>query len=110
MERITSRYLHPDIFTFISKWKTDLTSSGKQPSPLEEAVIDLENEWSQKYVTGTWEDPTEPTLSPESWNLDPPPLMANHPPRIMDSNTRITVREDSLKETTPKIRQLTGLG
>jgi hypothetical protein len=76
-----------------------------------QSVIDLENEWSQKYVTGTWEAPTESSLSPVSWNLDPPSLMVNHPSRITDSNTRITIREDSLKErTTPKIRQRTGLG
>ncbi len=41
MGRTTARYLHPVISTFISKWETDLTSTGKQPSPLEQAVIDL---------------------------------------------------------------------
>jgi hypothetical protein len=46
MGRTTSRYLHPVISTFIVKWETDLTSSGTQPSPLEQEVIDLENEWS----------------------------------------------------------------
>ncbi len=102
MGRIATRYLHPVISTFIANWETDLTSSGKQPSPLEQAVIDLENEWSQKYVTGTWETPTELSLSPVSWNLDPPPLMTNHPHRITDSNTRITLREGSLKEPLPK--------
>ncbi len=54
------------------------------------------------HVTGTWEAPTEPSLSPVSWNLDPPPLMSNHPSRITDSNTRITLREGSLKEPIPK--------
>jgi hypothetical protein len=29
------------------------------------------------------------------------PLMANHPPRVTDSNIRITLREDSLKESLP---------
>jgi hypothetical protein len=48
MGRITARYLHPAISTFIANWQTDLTPSGKQPSPLEQAAIDLENEWSQK--------------------------------------------------------------
>jgi hypothetical protein len=52
MGRTTARYLHPVISTFITDWESDLTSSGKQPSPLEKTAIDLENEWSQKYVTG----------------------------------------------------------
>ncbi len=82
MGRITARYLHPVISTFIANWQADLTSAGKQPSTLEQAAIDLENEWSQKYVTGTWEAPTEPSLSPVPWNLDPPPLMANHHTRL----------------------------
>jgi hypothetical protein len=90
MGRITTRYLHPVISTFIINWETDLTSSGKQPSPLEQTVIDLENEWSQKYVTGTWEVLPEVSPSPVSWELDPPPLTTNHPSRITDSNTRIT--------------------
>ena len=103
MGRITSRYLHPVISTFITDWASDLTSSGKQPSPLEQLdAIDLENEWSQKYITGIWEASTDPPPSSASWELDPPPLTANHPPRITDSNTRITLREDSLKEPLPK--------
>ena len=102
MGRITVRYLHPAISSFITDWVADLTSSGKQPSPLEQAAIDLENEWSQKYITGIWEASTDPPPSPASWELDPPPLTANHPPRITDSNTRITLREGSLKEPLPK--------
>jgi hypothetical protein len=81
MGRTTSPYLHPVISTF---------------------TIDLENEWSQKNATGIWETSTEPSPSPVSWDLDPPPLTTNHPSRITDSNTRITVREDSLKETLPE--------
>ena len=101
MGRTTARYLHPAISTFIANWEADLTSSGTQPSPLEQAVIDLENEWSHKYVTGTWEAPIESSPPPVIWNHDPPPLMANHPPRITDSNTRITLREGCLKEPLP---------
>jgi hypothetical protein len=44
MKRTTVRYLHPTMSTFIADWEDDLTSSGKRPSPLEEAGIDLENE------------------------------------------------------------------
>ena len=61
MGRITTRYLHATISTFIANWETDLTSTGKNSSPLEQAVIDLENKWSQKYVTGTRECPTQPS-------------------------------------------------
>ena len=101
MGRTTARHLHPVISKFIAKWETDLTSTGTQSSPLEQATIDWENEWSHKYVTGTCEAPTEPSPPPVIWNHDPPPLMANHPPRITDSNTRITLREGCLKEPLP---------
>ncbi len=100
--RITTRYLHPAISTFINNWETNLTSAGKKHSPLEQAAIDLDNESSQKYVMGTWETPTERSPSTVSWELDPPPLTAIHPSRITDSNTRITLREFSLKEPLPK--------
>jgi hypothetical protein len=40
---ITVRYLHPVMSTFITNWETALTSVGKQPSPLEQVIIDLEN-------------------------------------------------------------------
>jgi hypothetical protein len=76
----------------------------EKPSPLVQAVINLDNEWSQKYITGSWEAATDPspTPAPVSWELDPTPLTANHPPRITDSNTRVTLREGSLKEPLPK--------
>jgi hypothetical protein len=32
--------------------QSELTSTGQSPSPLDQGDIDLENEWSQKYVTG----------------------------------------------------------
>jgi hypothetical protein len=101
MGRNTARYLHPAISTYIAAWEADLTSAGTQPPPLAQAAIDLENEWSHKYVTGTWVDPTEPSPPSTTWHHDPPPLMTNHPPRVQDSNTRITLREDSLKESLP---------
>ncbi len=61
MGRNTTRYLHPDMSTYITAWEADLTSVGTQTPPLAQAVTDLENEWSHKYVTGTWVDPTEPS-------------------------------------------------
>jgi hypothetical protein len=70
-----------------------LTSTGKQLSPLAQTAIDLENEWSQKYVMGTWEAPTKPLPPTICWKLDPPPLTTIHPSRITDSKTRITLRE-----------------
>ncbi len=60
MGRHTPRYLHPAISTCIADWEAHLVSTGTQPSPSTQAVIDLENEWSQKYVMGTWVAPTEP--------------------------------------------------
>jgi hypothetical protein len=101
---------HPAISTFIADWQAELISTGQSPSPLEQAAIDLENEWSQKYVTGALEVPTDPPPSPVQvlWELDPPPLLAHQPPRITDSNTRITQREGSVKEPLPKSES--GLG
>jgi hypothetical protein len=101
MGKHTARYLHPTISAYIADWEADLASTGTQPPPLAQAVIDLENEWSQKYVMETWVAPTEPSSPPVIWHHDPPPLMVNHPPRITDSNHRITIREDSLKEALP---------
>jgi len=60
MGRHTARYLHPAISTYIVEWEADLASTGTQPSPSAQAAIDLENEWSQKYIMGTWVAPTEP--------------------------------------------------
>jgi hypothetical protein len=41
MGRLTARYLHPVISTFIVYVQPELTSTGQSPSPLEEEVIDL---------------------------------------------------------------------
>ena len=101
MGRNTARYLHPVISVYIADWEADLASTGTQPPPLAQAAIDLENEWSHKYVMGTWISPTETSPPSVIWHHDPPPLMANHPPRVTDSNIRITLREDSLKESLP---------
>jgi hypothetical protein len=84
MGRITERYLHPVISTFIANWETDLTSSGKQLSPLDQPVIDLENEWSQKYACNGNLGSPDRTLTitcilesrPTSTNVKPP--VSNH--------------------------------
>ncbi len=101
MGRHTARYLHPSISAYIADWETDLASTGTQPPPLVQAVVDLENEWSQKYVIGNWVAPTEPSPPSVIWHHDPPPLMTHHPTRVTDSNIRITLREDSLNEALP---------
>jgi hypothetical protein len=101
MGRHTARYLHPAISTCIADWEADLASTGTQPPLLAQTAIDLENEWSQKYVMGTWVAPTEPSPPTVIWHHDPPPPMANHPSRVTDSNIRVTLRETSLKEALP---------
>ena len=78
---------------------------GRLSSPLEQAAMDLEEEWSQNHITDPKENPVDSLQSSiltPSWELDPPPLMANHPPRITDSNTRITLQEGSLREPCPR--------
>ncbi len=37
-----------------------------------------------------------------TWEPDPKPLMANHPPRVTDSNTRIALLEGSLNGPCPQ--------
>jgi hypothetical protein len=111
MGKHTARYLHPAISAYIADWEADLASTGTQPPPLAQAVIDLENEWSQKYVMETWVSPTEPSPPPVIWHHDPPPLMDNHPSRITDSNIRITLRRRRfVKGNSTNIGQRTGLG
>jgi DNA-directed RNA polymerase subunit RPC12/RpoP len=85
MGRNTARYLHPAISTYIAAWEADLTSAGTQPPPLAQAAIDLENEWSHKYVTGTWVDPTEPSPPSTIWHHDPP---RSWPTTRLESRTR----------------------
>jgi hypothetical protein len=101
MGRHTARYLHPVISSYIADWEVDLVSTGTQPPSLVQVAIDLENEWSQKYVMGTWVAPTDPSPLSVIRHHDPPPLMANHPTRVTDSNIRLTFRGDSLKEALP---------
>ena len=50
LQQTTEDHLHPAISEYIADWEADLTSTGTQPPPLAHAAIDLENEWSQKYV------------------------------------------------------------
>jgi len=63
MGRHTARYLHPAISAYIADWEADLAYTGTQLPPLAQAAIDLENEWSQKYVMGT-------CLGSERWVSD----------------------------------------
>ena len=37
-----------------------------------------------------------------TWEPDPKPLMTNHPPRVTDSNTSISLSEDSLNGPCPR--------
>jgi hypothetical protein len=41
MGRNTARYLHPAISTYIPEWEAELTSTGTQPPPVAQSVIDL---------------------------------------------------------------------
>ena len=72
------------------RWQ-ELTSTKQTPSRVE--VI-----FSSKIT------PQEKVL----WEPDPKPLMANHPPRVTDSNTRISLSEGVLTEPCP--RDDSGLG
>ena len=69
----------------------------------ENRVMDLESEW------GTQEECMESSVRNKhatediTWEPDPLPLMANHPPRVTASNTKIQLdREGALSQTCPR--------
>jgi hypothetical protein len=98
----TARCLHPAISAYILQRQQELLSQHRAPSMTETRVMELEREWD------TQEPHVEvPNRSPESgedttWELNPLPLMVQHPPRITVSNTKIQLEEGILSQPYPK--------
>ena len=96
----TARYLHPAISAFIIKRQQELVTQGQTPSMAESK---LESEWGtqEEYM----ESPVRNKDATEdiTWEPDPLPLMANHPPRVTASNTKIQLdREGALSQVCPR--------
>jgi ribonuclease HI len=99
----TARCLHPAISAFIIQRQQDLVTQDQAPSMTEIRAMELESEWgTQKECT---ESPARNKDATEdiTWEPDPLPLMANHPPRVTASNTKIQLdREGALSQICPK--------
>jgi hypothetical protein len=106
-----THFLHPVISNFIQERLEELNSKGQAPSRMEQLAKRLEETWGRTYSNIQMTNVVSPKTTPQgkaTWEPDPKPLMVNHPPRVTDSNTRITLIEDSLNGPCP--RDDSGLG
>ncbi len=106
-----ARFLHPAISNFIQERLEDLNSKGQAPSGMEQLAKRLEETWGRTHSNIQITSIASPKIAPPgkaTWEPDPKPLMANHPPRVTDSNTRIALLEGSLNGPCP--RDDSGLG
>ena len=109
--RPVARFLHPAISTFIQTRWHELVSMDQSPSRTVVLAKRLEETWGRVQPRARLLDDVSPKITPEEkvrWEPDPKPLMANHPPRVTDSNTRISLSEGAL--TGPCPRDASGLG
>ena len=100
-----ARFLHPAISTFIQERLIELNSKGQAPSRMEQLAKRLEETWGKTYSNMQTTSIASPKIAlpgKATWEPDPKPLMANHPPRVTDSNTRIALSEGSLKGPCPQ--------
>ncbi len=106
-----ARFLHPAISTFIQTRWQELVSTDQAPSRAEVLAKRLEETWGRAQPSARLPDDVSSKITPQEkvlWEPDPKPLMANHPPRVTDSNTRISLSEGVL--TGPCPRDDSGLG
>jgi hypothetical protein len=101
--RPTARYLHPAFSAFINQRQQELATQSQAPSMAESRAMKLESEWGTQEEgeeAQVWNtDVTEDII----WEPDPLPLMANHPPRVSASNTKIHLdREGALSQVCPR--------
>ncbi len=99
-----ARFLHPAISTFIqTRWK-ELVSTDQAPSRAEVLAKRLEETWDRVQPIERLPDDVSSKITPQEkvlWEPDPKPLMTNHPPRVTDSNTRISLSEGVLTGPCP---------
>jgi hypothetical protein len=106
-----ARFLHPAISTFIQERWQELVSMEQTPSRAEVLVKRLEETWGRAQPSARLPDDLSSRIRPQEkvqWEPDPKPMMANHPPRVTDSNTRISLSEGAL--TGPCPRDDSGIG
>ncbi len=73
-------------------------------------AMELESEWDSQ-EEGT-ESPTRNKVVTEdiTWEPDPLPLMANHPPRVTSSNTKIQLDREGPSARSDRGEKMTGDG
>ena len=106
-----ARFLHPSISNFIHKRLEEICSTGQTPSHMENQAKRLEETWVRIHSDTRITNIASPRRAPQDkapWETDPRPQMANHPTRVTDSNTRISLSEDALNGPCP--RDDSGLG
>jgi hypothetical protein len=99
----TARCLHPAISAFIIQRQQELVTQDQAPSMTEIRSLELESEWVTQEEC--MESPVRNKDATEdiTWEPDPLPLMANHPPRVTASNTKIQLdREGTLSQICPR--------
>jgi hypothetical protein len=84
-----------------------------EQTPSRAEVLDkrLEETWGRTQPNARLPDDVFSRITPQEkvlWEPDPKPLMVNHPSRVTDSNTRISLSEGAL--TGPCPRDDSGLG
>jgi hypothetical protein len=75
------------------------------PSREEVPAKRLEETWDRVQPSARLPDDVSSRITPQEnvlWEPDPKPLMANHPPRVSDSNTRIFLSEGALTGPYPR--------
>jgi hypothetical protein len=105
-----ARFLHPVISTFIQTRWQELVSTDQTPSHAEVLDKRLEETWGRVQPSVQLPEDVSSKITPQEKVLsepDPKPLMPNHPPRVTDSNTRISLSEGVL---TGPPRDDSGLG
>lgn len=103
--RPTARRLHPEISEFICRLQEEISNSNRPLSPKENVLIEMERVWGTRDLGNDepmMEDSDEETQMDTSWEPNPPPLMASHPPRVTASNTKIHLTEGALSQPCPK--------
>ena len=93
------------ISTFIQARWHELVSMDQSPSRTVVLAKRLEETWGRVQPRARLPDDVPPKITPEEkvrWEPDPKPLMVNHPPRVTDSNTRISLSEGALTGPCPR--------
>ena len=99
----TDRCLHPAISAFILQRQQELSAQDRAPSIAETRAFELESEWGTQEVHMKDLDQSIDSSEDTTWEPNPLPLMAKHPPRVTASNTKIQLdQEGILSQACPK--------